>query len=50
MKTKKEKIQSYLIKSSPCTKTPAPEVMDFIILVDPSLVIITIYLVCLIYA
>ena len=29
---------------------PAPGVMKFTILVDPSLVIITIYLVCLIYA
>ena len=30
--------------------TPAPGVMKVTILVDPSLVIITIYLVCLIYA
>ena len=29
---------------------PLPRVMKLIILVDPSLVIITIYLVCLIYA
>ena len=31
-------------------KKPDPGVMKFTILVDPSLVIITIYLVCLIYA
>ena len=33
----------------PCTRTPAPGVMKFIILVDSSLVIITTYLDCLIY-
>ena len=31
-------------------KNPAPGVMKFTILVDPSLIIITTYLVCLIYA
>ena len=36
----------------PCcsTRTPAPEVMKLIILVEPSFVIITLYLVCFIYA
>ena len=34
----------------PCTRTPAPEVMKFTILVDLSFVIISTYLVCLIYA
>ena len=34
----------------PPTRTPAPGVMKFTFLVDPSLVIITTYLVCLIYA
>ena len=32
----------------PSTRTPTPRVMKFTILVDPSLVIITTYLVCLI--
>ena len=30
-------------------KTPAPGVMKFTILVNPSLIIIAIYLVCLVY-
>ena len=36
--------------ATPKIGTPALGVMKFTILVDPSLVIITIYLVCLIYA
>ena len=35
---------------SPSFRTPTPGVMKFTILVDPSLVIITIYLDCLINA
>ena len=34
----------------PSARTPAPGVMKFTILVDPSLVIITKNIVCLIYA
>ena len=34
----------------PCTRTPAPGVMKFTILVDPSFVIITIHLVCMDHA
>ena len=34
----------------PSTRTPALGVMEFTVLVDPFLVIITIYLVCLIFA
>ena len=34
----------------PSTRIPAPGVMKFTILIDPSLVIITTYLVFLIYA
>ena len=36
--------------ATPCTRTPAPGVMKFTIFIDPSLVIITTYLVFLIYA
>ena len=39
-----------LIWQCPNIRTQALEVMKFIIWVDPSLVIIAIYLVCLIYA
>ena len=38
------------IMPHPSTRTPAPGVMKFTILADPSLVIINIYLVCLIYS
>ena len=41
---------THFIWPRPSTRTPAPGVMKFTILVDPSLVIITTYLVCLINA
>ena len=40
----------WLIRPRPNIRTPALGVLKFTILVDPSLVIIIIYLVCLIYA
>ena len=36
----------YLIQLHPSTRTPAPEVMKFTIVVDPSLVIINVHLIC----